>query len=54
MFVRTDEVIQGVKPRIRSAALSKDAGICCDRPRTAAETVCFTCPMMALLTQIIH
>lgn len=54
MFVLTDEVIQGVKPRIRSAALSKDAGICCDKPRTAAETVSFTCPMMALLTGIIQ
>lgn len=54
MFVRPDEVIQGVKPRIRSAALSKDAGICCDRPRTAAETVHFARLMMALLAWIIH
>lgn len=54
MFVLTDEVIQGVKPRIRSAALSKDTGICCDRLRTAAETVSFTCPMMALLTRIVQ
>lgn len=53
MFVLTDEVIQSVKPRIRSAALSKDAGICFDRPWTAAETVSFTCQMMALSTGII-